>query len=65
MEYKRNLDKRCISTCNIMGVDIVAINTEWLLSYIKKNLSEIKGDYICVFNVHSEKYPLVAWAQGC
>ena len=53
MEYKRKVDKRLIPTCNIMGVNIAAINMEWLLDYIEKNLSKIKGDYICVSNVHT------------
>lgn len=53
MEYKRKVDKGRIPTCNIMGVNIAAINMEWLVQYLKKNLSEIKGDYICVSNVHT------------
>lgn len=53
MEYKRKVDKKIIPTCNIMGVNIAAINMEWLLKYIEKNLSKIKGDYICVSNVHT------------
>lgn len=36
-----------------MGVNIAAINMEWLVSYLEKNISEIKGDYICVSNVHT------------
>ena len=43
MEYKRNVDKRLIPTCNIMGVNIAAINMEWLVDYLEKNLSEYKG----------------------
>ena len=53
MEYKRKVDKRLIPTCNIMGVNIAAINMEWLVDYLEKNISEIKGDYICVSNVHT------------
>ena len=37
MEYKRKVDKKRIPTCNIMGVNIAAINMEWLLDYIEKN----------------------------
>ena len=44
MEYKREVDKRLIPTCNIMGVNIAAINMEWLVDYLEKNISEIKGD---------------------
>ena len=53
MEYKRKVDKRHIPTCNIMGVNIAAINMEWLVDYLEKNILEIKGDYICVSNVHT------------
>ncbi len=53
MEYKRKVNKILIPTCNIMGVNIAAINMEWLVSYLEKNISEIKGDYICVSNVHT------------
>lgn len=51
--YQRKVKKELIPTCNIMGVNIAAINMEWLLNYLDKNLSEIKGDYICVSNVHT------------
>lgn len=43
MEYKRKVDKKRIPTCNIMGVNIAAINMEWLVDYLEKNISEIKG----------------------
>ncbi|RHV11349.1 glycosyltransferase [Clostridium sp. OM05-6BH] len=36
-----------------MGVNIAAINMGWLVYYLEKNLSKIKGDYICVANVHT------------
>lgn len=53
MPYQRKVDKALIPTCNILGVNIAAINMRWLLDYIDKNLSDIKGDYICVSNVHT------------
>ena len=53
MGYKRKVDKKLIPTCNIMGVNIAAINMNWLLKYLDENLSDIKGDYICVSNVHT------------
>lgn len=52
-EYKREIDKSAIPACNIMGVNIAAINMQWLLDYLKHNLVEIKGEYICVSNVHT------------
>ena len=54
-EYKRRVDKNLIPICNIMGVNIAAINMEWLVDYLEKNISEIKGDYICVSNVYPVK----------
>ncbi len=53
MKYKRKVDKSLIPTCNILGVNIAAINMEWLVNYLEKNIMEIKGDYICVSNVHT------------
>ena len=46
-------DKSAIPVCNIMGVDIAAINMKWLVGYISDNLSGLSGDYICVSNVHT------------
>lgn len=53
MDYKRKVDKSSIPTCNILGVNIAAINMEWLLKYLDENIDDIKGDYICVSNVHT------------
>ena len=52
-KYMRKIDKSTIPTCNIMGVNIAAINMEWLVEYLRENLVDIKGDYICVSNVHT------------
>lgn len=51
--YKRSLDKTKIPVCTILGVNIAAINMSWLVEYIKNNIKELKGDYICVSNVHT------------
>lgn len=34
-EYQRKVDKSLIPTCNIMGVNIAAINMNWLYIYSK------------------------------
>lgn len=52
-KYVRKVDKSQIPTCNIMGVNIAAINMEWLLEYLDKNIDLLHGDYICVSNVHT------------
>ncbi len=53
MEYRRKVDKNEIPTCDILGVHIAAVNMNWVLEYLRKNILDIKGDYICVSNVHT------------
>ncbi len=52
-DYQRTVDKSQIPICTILGVNIAAINMEWLLDYLGENISEISGDYITVANVHT------------
>lgn len=52
-QYVHKVDKSQIPTCNIMGVNIAAINMEWLLNFTEKNIKTLSGDYICVSNVHT------------
>ena len=47
-----------IPKCNIMGVNVAAINMQWLIQYLSyylqsPNFSRISGKYICVSNVHT------------
>lgn len=51
--YKRTVDKSAIPTCNILGVNIAAIDMEWLLDYLNDNIHALSGDYVCVSNVHT------------
>lgn len=51
--YPRKLDKASIPVCNMLGVDIAAINMIWLIEYISNNLPALTGDYICATNVHT------------
>lgn len=51
--YKRAVDKSAIPTCNILGVNIAAIDMEWLLDYLNDNIHALSGDYVCVSNVHT------------
>ncbi len=51
--YIRRVDKSQIPICNIMGVEIAAINMDWLLNFTQKNIKELSGDYMCVTNVHT------------
>ena len=51
--YMRTVDKSAIPICNIMGVDIAAVDMEWLVNYLNRNVKNLSGDYICVSNVHT------------
>ncbi len=42
-----------IPTVCILGVNIAAVNMEWLLDFTCKNIKELSGNYICVSNVHT------------
>ena len=49
----RKADKDKIPTCNIMGVNIAAINMDWLLQFTNQYIKDLSGDYMCVSNVHT------------
>ncbi len=51
--YTHKVDKNIIPTCNILGVNIAAIDMEWLLEFTDKYIKELSGDYMCVSNVHT------------
>lgn len=53
MGSSRKLKKEDIPICQILGVNIAAINMEWLLDYTQKNIKKLSGDYMCVSNVHT------------
>lgn len=52
-DYIHKVNKSQISTCNIMGVNVAAIDMKWLLDFTYKNIKELSGDYMCVANVHT------------
>lgn len=52
-EYIHKVDKSKIPTCNILGVNIAAIDMVRLLDYLDNNIRDLSGDYICVSNVHT------------
>lgn len=51
--YTHKVNKETIPICEIMGVNIAAINMEWLLDFTNKHIGELSGDYMCVSNVHT------------
>ncbi|GAA0077122.1 WecB/TagA/CpsF family glycosyltransferase [Clostridium sp. CTA-5] len=42
-----------METCNILGVNIAVTNLNETVNYIEENLETLKGNYICVSNVHT------------
>lgn len=52
-EFEHKVNKSEIPICNILGVNIAAINMDWLLDFTDNHLSELAGDYMCVSNVHT------------
>ncbi|KGR73993.1 glycosyl transferase [Ureibacillus sinduriensis BLB-1 = JCM 15800] len=42
-----------IPTCKILGVNIAAINMEWLVNFLVDHIKSLSGQYICVSNVHT------------
>jgi N-acetylglucosaminyldiphosphoundecaprenol N-acetyl-beta-D-mannosaminyltransferase len=53
VKFEHKVEKELIPTCNILGVDIAAINIKYLMDYLVENISLLSGDYICVSNVHT------------
>ena len=51
--FKHKIDKSQIPVCNILGVNIAAIDMNWLLDFTDKYIEELSGDYMCVSNVHT------------
>ena len=47
------MNKSSIPICRILGVDIAAIDMQWLLKFTEEHIRELSGDYICVSNVHT------------
>lgn len=56
--YIRLINKQKIPICNIMGVNVAAINMKWLLNFTDENIKQLSGDYMCVSNVHTT---VTAW----
>lgn len=51
--FHRTVKKEEIPVCNILGVDIAAIDMGWLIHYLNNNIAQLSGDYMCVSNVHT------------
>lgn len=47
------MNQQKIPTCSILGVRIAAIDMQQALTYITENKEALRGNYICVSNVHT------------
>ena len=43
-----------LRSCNILGVNVAVTNMAETMEYIEDNIEKLKGDYICVSNVHTK-----------
>ena len=55
MNNSNSLSKNTTSLriCNILGVNINVTNMQETVEYIENNIKDLKGNYICVSNVHT------------
>lgn len=53
VDFKHKVDKTIIPVCEIMGVNIAAIDMAWLIEFTEKHITALSGDYFCVSNVHT------------
>lgn len=42
-----------METCKILGVNVAVTDMDGCVSYLKDNLDKLKGEYVCVCNVHT------------
>ncbi len=47
------IGRKNMKTCKILGVNIAVTNMAETINYIETNLEELRGNYICVSNVHT------------
>lgn len=52
--FEHKVDKSKIPVCNILGVNVAAIDLDWLLKYTNENIKSLSGDYITVLNVFTD-----------
>lgn len=53
LKYRKTLQLSEPKSCNILGVDIAVTNMKSVVHYLTKNLEKLRGEYVCVSNVHT------------
>ncbi len=52
-KYRKRNQFLAPRSCNILGVDIAVTNMKSVCRYLTKNLERLRGEYVCVSNVHT------------
>ncbi len=52
-KYRKQSQFLAPRSCNILGVDIAVTNMKSVCGYLTKNLERLRGEYVCVSNVHT------------
>lgn len=53
MKYRNRIYSEVPKACNILGVDIAVTNIKSVIYYLTRNLEKLRGEYVCVSNVHT------------
>lgn len=53
LKYRKNQPLFKPKSCNILGVDIAVTNMKSVCYYLTKNIQKLRGEYVCVSNVHT------------
>ena len=51
--YRKQMELEEPKSCNILGVDIAVTNMKSVIHFLTKNLERLRGEYVCVSNVHT------------
>lgn len=53
LKYRKKMQIVEPKCCNILGVDIAVTNMKSVIHFLTKDLEKLRGEYICVSNVHT------------
>lgn len=53
LKYRKKIRFETTDTCNILGVNIAVTNINSTVYYLTRNLHKLRGEYVCVSNVHT------------
>lgn len=53
MKYRKEQHLVETKSCNILGVNIAVTNMKSVIHFLTKNLDKLRGEYVCVSNVHT------------